>query len=168
MSLCRSETQPFVGQHLTFWASFPFVNADAKLVLCMDVVLFSSLAIPIDRFGIILSHANAILVTNTEVVLCSHISLAEKDAKGNNYVLDRLYNIGENGRGLNALCQDYLAWSGIEVAKDELYSFDCNAAMKDKPVVVDVGYHVNGTKVTAVIKSFHPAGYTGPVPEVGA
>ena len=96
------------------------------------------------------------------------ISLAEKDAKGNNYVLDRLYNIGESGRGLNALCQDYLAWSGIEVAKDELYSFDCNAAMKDKPVVVDVGYHVNGTKVTAVIKSFHPAGYTGPVPEVGA
>jgi hypothetical protein len=87
--------------------------------------------------------------------------LGVKDSKGNPYPLEKVYNTGENGRGINALCKDYHAWSGVELTKEDLYGFDVNAAMKDQPVVVDIGYHVNGLKVTAYIKSFHPAGYTG-------
>jgi hypothetical protein len=91
------------------------------------------------------------------------VILGTKTADGKNFVLDKIYKIGENGRGLSTLLNDYSDWSGIEVAKEDIYGFDCNAAMKSQPIVVDVGYHVNGVKVTAYIKSFHPAGYTGAV-----
>lgn len=88
--------------------------------------------------------------------------LGVKDTNGNAHPLDKVYNIGENGRGINALCKDYLAWSGIELAKEDLYGFDVNTAMKDKPVVVDIRYRVEGVKVVPYVKTFHPAGYTEP------
>jgi hypothetical protein len=88
------------------------------------------------------------------------VILEAQDAAGKNYILDEVYNIGENGRGLSALCKDYLAWSGIEVTKADIYDFNCNEAMKDRSVVVKVAYRVNGANVAAVIESFHPAGTT--------
>jgi hypothetical protein len=81
-----------------------------------------------------------------------------KDTNGNPYILEKVYNIGTNGRGFSALLSDYFAWSGIKVAKDEVYGFDVPAAMNGKPVVIDIGYHVIGSKVTAYIKGFYPAG----------
>lgn len=86
------------------------------------------------------------------------VILAEKDSKGNNYTLDKIYNVGADNRRLKPLLQDYFAWSGVRVEKDDIYAFDCSDAMNGKAVVVDVGYHINGSKVTAYIKSFLPAG----------
>jgi hypothetical protein len=87
--------------------------------------------------------------------------LGVKDSHGNPFTLDKVYNMGEHGRGLSALLKDYVTWSGIEVAREDVYGFDCNAAMSGQPVVVNVRYHVQGANVTAYIKSFHRPGYAG-------
>jgi hypothetical protein len=85
--------------------------------------------------------------------------LDAKDSNGKNYVIEKLYNMGANGRGTSTILKDYLDWSGIEIADEDVYGFDCNAAMKGHAVIVNVGYHVTGAKVTPYIKSFHPEDY---------
>ena len=75
-----------------------------------------------------------------------------KDSNGNPVALEKVYNIGSNGRGFTALLGDYSAWSGIKVAKDEVYGFDVPGAFNGKAVVVEVGYHVTGSKVTPYIR----------------
>ena len=87
------------------------------------------------------------------------VSLEEKNSGGQNHVLDKVYNIGENGRRLGYLLNDYYDWSGIKVDAEDMYGFDLADALNGKSVVVDVGYHVIGSRPTPYIKSFHPAGY---------
>jgi hypothetical protein len=86
------------------------------------------------------------------------VILEQKASDGKPHNLDKVYNVGADGRRLKPLLQDFYAWSGVNVAKEDIYTFDLCAAMNGKAVVVDVGYHINGTKVTAYIKAFYPAG----------
>jgi hypothetical protein len=89
------------------------------------------------------------------------VALEAKDSKGNPFSISKSYNISGNGRGLNGFCQDYKAWSGIELTPDDLGEFDANTRIKDQAVVVEIEHRQSGKDWIAVIQSFHPADYTG-------
>ena len=90
------------------------------------------------------------------------VKLAETDPKGQPFTVQKLYNILPTGRGISAFLDDFNSWSGEALTEDDLYSeFDCDARIKDKPVVVEIDHRKKGSDWEAFIKSFHPDGYTG-------
>lgn len=142
-------------------------SSETNNVVSTQVVLKTSKELPAERLhkAVIGNQVRQTGVDNNVKFNRMHVPviLEERDSNGNNYVLGRNYNIDYCNRLEDSYAEDSLIWRGLNPKTDEIplfFNFDLSNGL---PVVVDVGHRVNGSEVTAYIKSFHPAGYTGEV-----
>jgi hypothetical protein len=84
------------------------------------------------------------------------VILETKDTQGTPCIAEKTYNFHPDGHGRNAIVEDYLAWSGKELTKDEQMVFDPRKFAPGQLVGVEV--YVCGGKgdYKLQIKAFHP------------
>jgi hypothetical protein len=84
--------------------------------------------------------------------------LEAKNAQGQPFQVQKVYNCVGNGRGINAFLKDYELWTGAALSETELCNeFDANEVVKGKPVLVEISHRKNGKVKEAWIKGFLPA-----------
>ena len=84
------------------------------------------------------------------------VTLEAKNPDGKPYTVEKTYNL--LGRGVRDFQADFLSWSGRLLTDEELAAFDAEAAMKGKPVIVEISHRKEGkNKLVADIEKFLPA-----------
>ncbi len=84
------------------------------------------------------------------------VALEALDPHGKRWEVEKIYNL--LGRGVRDFQADFLSWSGRLLTDEELSAFDAEAAMKGKPVVVELSHRrVGKNKLVADIEKFLPA-----------
>ena len=82
------------------------------------------------------------------------VTLEAKDPDGKVYQVEKTYNL--LGRGVRDFQADFLSWSGRLLTDEELAAFDAEAAMKGKPVMVELSHRRQGKTIVADIDKFLP------------
>ena len=90
------------------------------------------------------------------------VTLEAKDPEGKAYQVEKTYNL--LGRGVREFQADFLSWTGRLLTDEELAAFDAEAAMKGKPVIVELSHRKDGkNKLVADIEKFLPVPAAVPV-----